>query len=108
MTVQQLAASLSLQTVTCGQPERQVTGCYIGDLLSWVMGQAPADCAWVTVIQNVNVAAVAMLADVACVILAEESEPDDALRNRAEEKGIALLSSPLDAYSLALQIHNVL
>lgn len=40
MTVAQLQKALSLERLTEGDPDRQVTGGYCGDLLSWVMGRA--------------------------------------------------------------------
>ncbi len=109
MTVQQLCQALALkEQVPVPEPDREVTGCYIGDLLSWVMGRAPADSVWITVMQNANVAAVALLADVACVVLAEGVTPDEALRARALEKGIALFTADADAYTLATQLHALL
>ena len=53
---------------------REIDGVYIGDLLSWVMGRAQMDNAWITIMTNVNVIAVASLADTSCVILAEGVE----------------------------------
>ena len=77
MTVAELRDALQLKLcVESGDLGRDVTGCYIGDLLSWVMGKAPAGSAWLTVMQNANVAAVAMLADVSCVLLVESVTPD--------------------------------
>ena len=85
-------------------PEREINGAYIGDLLSWVMGRAQADNAWITIMSNINVIAVASLSDVACVILAEGVKLDDSVRNTAEMKGINVLTSPLPAYDTALTI----
>ena len=58
MTVQQLTEALSLTVFNLDDPDRPVTGGYCGDLLSWVMGRAPADGVWLTIMSNVNVAAV--------------------------------------------------
>ena len=44
MTVEELSRALSLETVVPGDGGREVTGGYCGDLLSWVMGRAPAGC----------------------------------------------------------------
>ena len=55
---------------------REVKGCYCGDLLSWVMGRAKADDAWLTVMGNVNAIAVASLADTAGIILVEDAALD--------------------------------
>ena len=81
--------------------DREIEGCYIGDLLSWVMGRAQSGDAWITIMQNQNVLAVASLSDVACVIFAENVIPDEAVISLAKEKGINLLCSERSAYELA-------
>lgn len=40
MTVAELKSRLSLDAVSLPEPDREVTGGYVGDLLSWVMGRA--------------------------------------------------------------------
>ena len=104
MTVQQLMDALSLTVFNLDDPDRSVTGGYCGDLLSWVMGRAPADGAWLTIMSNVNVAAVAALADVACVVLAEGVTPDAPLQSRAETQGINLLGTELSVYDCAVKL----
>jgi serine kinase of HPr protein (carbohydrate metabolism regulator) len=104
MTVKQIVETLNLNVFSLTDEEREVTGAYIGDLLSWVMGRAPADSAWITIMSNVNVVAVASLADVACVIFAEGVEPDEQAKTRAENEGINLMSSTLAAYELSVKL----
>lgn len=104
MTVTQLAEKLSLTALCVPHPEREVNGAYIGDLLSWVMGRAPADCAWITIMSNINVCAVASLADVSCVILAEGVKPDPPAAEAAVKRGINLYTSPKTAYALASEL----
>lgn len=88
--------------------ERQIKGAYIGDLLSWVMAHCSADAAWITIMSNANVIAVAALADPACVILSEGVKlPDDMIR-LAEEKGVNILSSPLPSYETAVRLSGLL
>ncbi len=101
MTVTELSAECGFATVCVPDGERTVSGAYIGDLLSWVMGRANADNAWITIMSNINVIAVASLADVACVILAEGVELDDELINTASIKGVNILKSDLPAYETA-------
>ena len=63
MTVRELAAACGFE-ILCGGGEREVAGgVYCCDLLSIVMGRAPADCAWVTVMGNLNSIAVAVMAE---------------------------------------------
>jgi len=102
MTVQDLTAALSLTTFHLAEPEREVTGGYCGDLLSWVMGRAPGDCAWLTIMSNGNVAAVASLADVACVILCEGVRPEEDLLNKARTHGVNVLGSEGGVYDLSV------
>lgn len=87
MTVKELAAACGFD-VACGEGDREVTGgIYCCDLLSIVMGRAPADCAWVTVMGNLNSIAVSVLADTACIVLAEGMALDDDARARGEQQG---------------------
>ena len=86
------------------EPDREVTGGYAGDLLSWVMGRADAGDAWVTIMSNANIVAVASLADPSCVILAEGVEPDAGVTERAEAQGVNLLRSPKDTFSVCAEI----
>ncbi len=107
MTVNDLTEKLSLQAVCLPEPEREIDGVYIGDLLSWVMGRAQPDNAWITIMSNINVIAVASLADVACVILAEGVTLDEGVLATAQQKGINVLTSPLPAYETALQLNGI-
>jgi hypothetical protein len=108
MTVQQLIEGLALTPYHVDDPDRPVTGGYCGDLLSWVMGRAPAGCAWLTIMSHVNVAAVAALADAACVILTEGVAPDPGLLQKAQTQGITLLGSGLSTYSCAARLARLL
>ena len=53
MTVAELCKEADLSAVVMSEPERQVIGAYCGDLLSWVMGRAKADDAWITIMTNI-------------------------------------------------------
>ena len=108
MTVQQLADKLGL--VPCALPngDRVITGVYIGDLLSWVMGRAGENEAWITIMSNRNVVAVATLADTSCVILAEGVELDQGVAELAYEKGVNVLLSKDRAYETAIRLRDVL
>ena len=104
MTVKELCSSCGFEEICIPEPEREVSGVYIGDLLSWVMGRAGFDNAWITIMSNINVIAVASLSDVACVILAEGVSLDDEVKNTAQEKGINVLKSSEPAYETALKL----
>lgn len=108
MKVSDLLKALSLKPLALPEAEREIDGVYVGDLLSWVMGRAQGQNAWITIMSNVNVVAVASLADVSCVILAEGVEPDASVCSTAEQKGVNILSSSMTAYELAVRLSNLL
>lgn len=104
MTVKELCAQGGFESICMPDESREVSGAYIGDLLSWVMGRASEDNAWITIMSNINVIAVASLSDVSCVILAEGVRLDDDIRQTAEQKGVNVLSSTLPAYETAQKL----
>lgn len=98
MKVVELIEKLDAVPLHLADGERMVAGGYCGDFLSFVMGRAPADCCWFTVMTNVNVCAVAALADVAVVAVCEGCACDEALVARAKQQGINLLSVREDVF----------
>ncbi len=107
MTIQELAAlidgKVETKTVDTG---REVLCGYVCDLLSWVMARGREGMAWVTVQAHMNVVAVAVLADMSCVVAAEGVQFEPAVVEKAEEEGIALITSPLSAYRIAGLMHE--
>jgi hypothetical protein len=108
MTVQALADALSLTCFHLAQPDRAVTGAYCGDLLSWVMGRAQADSVWLTIMSNGNVAGVASLADVSCVLLTEGVRPDADLLSKAQTHEVNLLGCDDSTFQAALRVAQAL
>ena len=108
MTVQELIDKLGFAAAALPDGEREITGVYIGDLLSWVMGRAGDGDAWITIMSNRNIVAVATLADTACILLAEGVVPDEGVAALAAEKGVNLLQSPYSAYETALRLRDAL
>lgn len=88
--------------------DREADRVFCCDLLSFVMGRAPADCAWVTVMGNVNAIAVAVLADAACIVLAENAALDGEARSRADGQGVPVLGSPQPIFDTGLLIQRLL
>lgn len=108
MTVQVMAEKLGLKSFCLPEGDREVSGGYAGDLLSWVMGRAKAGDAWVTIMSNVNIVAVATLADPACIVLSEGVEPDADALVKAEAMGVNLLGSNKDTFALCAEIAALL
>ena len=108
MKVSELADALKLTVITDKNfTDREVKGCYVGDLLSWVMGRAQQDSAWITIMSNINIVAVAALVDMSCIILAEGVAVDDEVIKKADSQGIIILSTDETAYETAVKIHSL-
>lgn len=108
MTVNDLVNKSKLNILVSGDLDREIKTCYIGDLLSWVMGRAPEDSAWLTVMGNINSVAVASLADTSCIVLTENATLDDEAKIKAETHKITILSTEKNSYQLATEIYEYL
>ncbi len=85
-----------------------VEGAYCCDLLSWVIGRAEETDALVTVMSNPNVIAVAVMAELPCVVFSEGVRPDEQALLKAQENDVILLSSKETSYETAVAIYNAL
>ena len=81
--------------------DREVRDGYCGDLLSEIMGNAPAGCVWMTVQGHQNIVAVAVLREMAAIIIAGGQTPDEETIKKADKEGIPILLWPESSFSLA-------
>lgn len=103
--ISEICKSLELKVLSSEQNiEREFSGVYISDLLSWVMSHANKDNIWITVLTNINVAAVALLTEVACVIIPEAINVEENTIKKAEEHGIIILSSSMPGAELCSKL----
>ncbi|MBO5077161.1 MAG: AraC family transcriptional regulator [Clostridia bacterium] len=102
MTVKEVADKLGLKILT-GSGEKEIKGFYSCDLLSWVISHAGPGDMWVTVMNNINILAVASLVDVACIVIPEGVEIYENLAQRANEKGITILATDLSAADIIIK-----
>jgi predicted transcriptional regulator len=93
-------------SVAAGQKglDHQIQGGYCGDLLSDVMGNAPIGCIWLTVQTHQNIVAVAVLREMAAIVLSGGQEPDQETVEKADEEGIPILLWEDAAFDLAGQV----
>ena len=104
-TTSDVAKILNATIYNIGDAEREIIGGYAGDFLSFVMGKAPSDCAWFTVMTNINVCAVATLADVGVIVLCEGVEPSQQLLDKVKERNVNLIATEHDVYS-AIKVYS--
>ncbi|MBO5321142.1 MAG: hypothetical protein J6B22_00870 [Clostridia bacterium] len=108
MTVNDILKVNDFKSVVLSDGDREVSGVYIGDLLSWVMGKANSGDAWITIMSNVNILAVASLTDCACIILSEGVTLSDEIIATAKEKGINVLSFAKSSFDAAICLNAII
>ncbi len=103
MKVLEIAEKLNL-TLVAGLDNGEVSGCYIGDLMSLAMDRLEEGNDGFTIQTNLNVVAVAALKEAGCVILADGAVPDADAKAKADDEGIPILVSDKSAYTLANEL----
>lgn len=109
MTVKEFSDKLNL-TYLCNEanaPDREIDGCYCSDLLSWVMSRAEENNVWLTVMGNINSIGVAVLTDVACIVLTENAPLDDNAKQKADENGVIVLTTDKNSYEVAAEFSKL-
>jgi serine kinase of HPr protein (carbohydrate metabolism regulator) len=109
MKVIELAEKLQLKLFTKNVSlDREISGGYVSDLLSDVMGNAKEGNVWVTLQNHLNVVAIASLKDLACVILVKGIEPSLEVLAKANEEQIPILGSNDKTFELSGKIYQML
>ncbi|HUI63821.1 MAG TPA: serine kinase [Bacteroidota bacterium] len=109
MTLQNVVEKLHL-SASCGTEsmDREVRGGYTGDLLSDVIAHSSAGDLWVTMQVHVNIVAVAVLKDLAGIIIVQGRQPAEDTVRKATEEHVAILVSALSAYETTGKLHALL
>lgn len=84
--------------------ETEISCGYSCDLLSWVLAHGKAGMAWCTVQTHVNVIAVSVLMEMACVILVEGVEPEEASLKKAIDEEMPILATSKTAYEVCVMM----
>jgi predicted transcriptional regulator len=108
MNVEEIQEKLELETLAGKKGlDKEVSGGYCGDLLSDVMAGAEAGSLWFTVQSHQNIVAVAVLRELAGIVLVNGRAPDDDTKAKAEDEGIPILVSRSPAYHLAGRLYEL-
>lgn len=109
MTIDKLVKELQLSVLSAAKNlEREFDGVYVSDMLSWVMARAQKGNIWITVQNNINIVAVSSLLELSGIILPEDVQLDDITQQKADEKGVIILSTSLAAYEVCEKLASVL
>lgn len=108
MNIEEFSNKMGMKILTgTNGIENSVTGVYVCDLLSWVVSRAGKSNAWITVHTNINIVAVALLAEISCIIVPESIEVEEATLSRAAQENIPILSSELTSYQICCKAYEL-
>ena len=106
MKVKELLALIAAENLTpAADLEKDILCGYSCDLLSWVMKNGQEGMAWVTVQTHMNVIAVAVLAEMACVILPESIDMEQDVLDKAQAEGLCVMKTALSSYEICGRMH---
>jgi hypothetical protein len=109
MTLQEIVERMHL-SVRTGQDrlDRAVTGAYAGDVLSDVIANGKADSVWITMQTHANVVAVAVLKDLAGIVIVQGREPSADTLEKATKEKVAIMVSELGTFETVGKLSEVL
>jgi predicted transcriptional regulator len=87
--------------------DKEVTGGYACDLLSYVMARAKEGDIWVTIQSHLNIVAVATLINLAGIVVTEGNRPDAPTLEKANVEGIPILLTSLTTYEVVGQLYKL-
>ncbi len=109
MTIKEICNALQLNVLAGSKGlDKRVTGGYVSDLLSDVMGNAREGELWVTLQTHRNVMAIASLKDLAGVILVNGQQPDADMAEQANKEGIAVLGTDQSNFIITGKLFQLL
>lgn len=108
MKLQEIIDSLSLKVETpAADLGREVTGAYVSDMLSDVMGNSKEGFLWITLQVHLNIVAVASLKGLAGIILVNNRAPAEDTLKKAIEENIPVMTTPLPAFDLVGMLYSL-
>lgn len=88
--------------------DRNIEGIYCGDLLSDVLTSAKQDYLLLTIQNHKNVAAVAILKKLSCIVLSKQVQASEDMLNLCSENNIAVFQSSKDSFNTAVLLYESL
>ena len=108
MTVGELVEKMGLKVFNLVDKDEVIYNFCASDLLSYVIDKAKYKCCWLTIMSNVNITAVAKVAEISAVVLCDDVKPHPALVKKAKEQNVTLLGCDLPVFQASAKISQTL
>lgn len=108
MELKRIVESLGL-TVNAGEDrlDGEVNGGYVSDLLSDVIAHSQKGDLWITLQVHQNIVAVAILKELAGIVVIGGKEPIEDTLKKAEEEHVPILTSSLPAFEIIGRLYEM-
>lgn len=108
MNLKEVVHSLKMEIKSGAQNlSGEVAAGYASDLLSDVMAHAEKDTLWVTLQIHQNIVAVAVVKDLAGIVIVNGRQPEQETLTRAEKEGVPILVTDLPAFEIVGRLYQV-
>ena len=109
MKINEIITALDLKLISGSNGlGNEITGGYVSDLLSDVMGNAKEGQVWITLQTHQNIIAVGSLKDIAAIIIVKGLVPDADTIEKSNIENIPVLSTVLDTYNITGKLFELL
>ncbi len=108
MKLEKIVDLLNLKPLSDYNKDLNVLGAYTSDLLSDVIANAKEDRLWITLHGHQNVVAVALLKDLAGVIITGEHYATNDMLKKAKEMEVAVFKTELDSFDISGKLYQLL
>ncbi len=88
--------------------DREVSGGYASDLLSDVIANAEKDNIWITLQIHENIVGVAVLKELAGIVMVNGRKPEEETLEKAEQENIPIMVTELPAFEIVGRLYRLL
>ena len=107
MLLRTIASQLALRALTEASEGTEVTSGYASDLLSDVLAKAKNGTLWVTNQKHQNVVGVAVMLNLAGVVIAGGIEPDENTLEKAAVEGVPFYATDMSMFELVGKLYEL-
>lgn len=107
MRLREIVGELGMETRSgMGSLSRDVVGGYASDLLSDVMANADKGYLWVTLQVHQNIVAVAVIKELAGIVIVNGRNPEEETLVKAEKEGVPILVTELPSFEIVGRLYE--
>ncbi len=109
MKISDIVTELELKVISGNNGlSKEITGGYVSDLLSDVMGNAQEGHVWITLQTHQNIIAVSSLKDISAIIIVKGFVPEADTVEKSNIENIPVLSTELDTFNITGRLFELL